>query len=76
MPPLARCKAARSRHRAANWRPARIVKVPRNVFISYSHRDKKWFQLVRGKLGILEDLGVTFWTDLGIEAGDLWDRLI
>lgn len=55
---------------------ARIIRFPRNVFISYSHRDKPWFKMVRKKLDLLEDLGVSLWSDVEIQPAEDWDRLI
>ncbi|MEO5998949.1 MAG: leucine-rich repeat domain-containing protein [Chitinophagaceae bacterium] len=49
----------------------------KKVFLSYSHRDTKWFERLRVHLTGLEMSGVIeSWDDKKIEAGDLWDDRI
>src|SRR5262249_52328226 len=46
------------------------------VFISYSHKDQHWFDLVHKRLQLLEQRGVRIWTDQSIEPGEKWDVAI
>lgn len=57
---------------------AAVVVVERPVFISYSHDDEKWFEILRAKLAGLEETenGVQFWADSDIEPGEKWERKI
>lgn len=55
---------------------AAVVEVERHIFISYSHDDEDWFEILRAKLEILEDLGVEFWADTEIGAGEKWEEEI
>ncbi len=48
-----------------------------NVFISYSHKDKKWLERLQAHLKPLERAGlVDRWDDTRIEAGDEWRKEI
>jgi tetratricopeptide (TPR) repeat protein len=43
------------------------------VFISYSHKDKKWKDMLLSQLGVLEEEGgVSVWSDDQIGVGDEW----
>ena len=43
------------------------------VFISYSHRDERWKDLLRSHLGVLEQTGrITVWDDRQIDGGEEW----
>jgi hypothetical protein len=42
------------------------------VFISYSHKDKKWLDLLLQHLAPARQSGMEIWTDQEIEPGDLW----
>jgi hypothetical protein len=48
------------------------------VFISYSHKDRKWIELLKKFLTVLEQEGVlTIWDDsTNIKAGELWEDSI
>jgi hypothetical protein len=47
------------------------------VFISYSHKDRKWIELLRKVLGALEQDGVLkLWDDRDIKAGERWEDSI
>ena len=47
------------------------------LFISYSHRDKDWVELVRTHLAILQMQGlVSAWSDENIRPGDVWQQEI
>ncbi|MCP4583130.1 MAG: toll/interleukin-1 receptor domain-containing protein, partial [candidate division Zixibacteria bacterium] len=51
------------------------TKVKRDkVFISYSHKNKKWFKKVRTHLKVLESEGISvnFWADTEIKSGSKW----
>src|SRR5262245_14911937 len=44
-----------------------------SVFLSYSHKDEKWKDLLRTHLGVLESEGrLDTWVDRHIEAGTDW----
>lgn len=44
-----------------------------NVFISYSHKDKKWLDQLRTMLSPLVRMGaLTIWDDTQIKSGDKW----
>ncbi len=46
---------------------------PPTVFISYSHRDERWKDLLSTHLGVLEAEGrLVFWDDRKLRAGDDW----
>ena len=47
-----------------------------HVFLSYSHKDREWFEELRQALQPLEDLDVHFWCDKDIVAGQTWFALI
>jgi tetratricopeptide (TPR) repeat protein len=43
------------------------------VFISYSHKDKKWKDFLRSHVGVLEQTGrITVWDDRQIDGGEEW----
>lgn len=44
------------------------------VFVSYSHKDRKWLERVQIHLKVLENLGITvnLWDDTRIKAGMKW----
>ncbi|MET0646106.1 MAG: TIR domain-containing protein [Pyrinomonadaceae bacterium] len=43
------------------------------VFISYSHSDAKWLEMLKDQLAPYKDAGsLTYWADTEIEAGDKW----
>lgn len=43
------------------------------VFISYSHKDSKWLQMLRPQLGSLaRDRGIEVWDDTRIKPGSKW----
>ncbi|MFN0123449.1 MAG: toll/interleukin-1 receptor domain-containing protein, partial [Blastocatellia bacterium] len=47
------------------------------VFISYSHRDEAWKNMLRPHLAILEQTGqIDIWDDRQIDAGDEWFQRI
>jgi hypothetical protein len=47
------------------------------VFISYSHKDKKWCDLFKTMSKPLERyVGLTFWSDADIEPGRKWPEKI
>jgi TIR domain len=47
------------------------------VFISYSHTDRRWMQVVRTHLdGALRDSGFKIWTDSNIRPGQNWDDVL
>ena len=49
----------------------------RNVFLSYSHKDKTWPKRVATQLGVLEKAGkLTLWSDVLIRAGKDWEQKI
>lgn len=55
----------------------RLYQVQREVFLSYAHKDRVWFDRIRALLDRLAVAGdVTFWTDKQIEGGDRWHDLI
>jgi hypothetical protein len=44
------------------------------IFISYSHQDIDWVQLLRKYLGVVEREGlISFWDDSSIQPGELWE---
>lgn len=44
-----------------------------SVFISYSHRDRKWLEMLRPHFSSLaRDSGITTWDDTNIRAGQQW----
>jgi hypothetical protein len=58
-------------HFAAPLRPRKTV------FISYSHKDKRWVMFLKEFLTVLEDEGlISFWDDSQIKAGDDWEKSI
>ena len=42
------------------------------IFISYSHHDAKWLDLLLKHLAFLQQQGVEIWTDREIDPGDRW----
>lgn len=46
------------------------------VFVSYSHKDKKWLDLLLEHLAPLRQRGMKVWTDQEIEPGELWHQEI
>ena len=47
------------------------------VFISYSHKDKKWLDMLRPQLGSLaRDRGIDFWDDTRIKPSSNWRKEI
>jgi hypothetical protein len=47
------------------------------VFVSYSHKDEKWKNLLVGHFGVLAKQGILdFWDDRRINAGDDWYKEI
>lgn len=52
----------------------RLSRFARNqLFISYSHRDRKWLDVVKAALEPYVELrGIQVWDDTRIEAGELW----
>jgi internalin A len=46
------------------------------VFISYSHKDKKWLDLLKDHLKPFQQKGMEVWTDQEIAPGDLWHQEI
>lgn len=50
----------------------------KNIFISYSHADKKWLDELLVPLKVLnyENLNIDFWEDTKIKAGDEWEKEI
>jgi hypothetical protein len=42
------------------------------VFISYSHKDKKWLERLQTHLGPLARAGLKFWDDTKIKPGAVW----
>ena len=45
------------------------------IFISYSHEDVVWLQMLRKFLGVLEKEGIIkFWDDSAIKPGERWRR--
>ena len=48
-----------------------------NIFICYSHRDKKWHERLRDHLKpLLRDQDISVWSDREIMAGELWQDQI
>jgi TIR domain-containing protein len=48
-----------------------------SIFISYSHKDEKWKDLLVNQLGVLEQQGAfDTWTDREIGAGEDWSQAI
>ena len=49
------------------------IRHPRTgIFISYSHNDEHWLNLLLEHLAFLKQQGVEIWTDREIEPGDRW----
>src|SRR5262249_22845059 len=49
------------------------IRHPRaGIFISYSHLDDKWLNLLFRHLAFLQQQGVEIWTDREIDPGDRW----
>ena len=46
------------------------------VFISYSHKDKKWLDTLLEHLAPLRQRGMEIWTDQEISPGELWHQEI
>ena len=47
------------------------------LFISYSHVDRRWMQVVRTHLsGALGDSGFNIWTDSSIPPGQTWENVL
>jgi len=44
----------------------------KGIFVSYSHRDDKWLDVLLQHLAFLQQQGVNIWTDRRIEPGDRW----
>jgi predicted Rossmann-fold nucleotide-binding protein len=53
-----------------------LTKEEGGIFISYSHRDKKWLDKLRMMLKPLERRKYNIWDDRAIEAGDDWNEEI
>ena len=52
---------------------ARLFKVVRDVFISYSHQDTDWLERIQKFLAKIEHAGdTTFWSDKKIKPGERW----
>ena len=52
---------------------ARLFKVVRDVFISYSHQDMDWLERIQKFLAKIEHAGdTTFWSDKKIKPGERW----
>ena len=47
-----------------------------SVFISYSHKDKKWLELLLEHLAPLGQMGIDIWTDKEILPGEYWSQEI
>ena len=46
----------------------------KGVFISYSHKDRKWLDILLEHLAPHRHSGVEIWTDQEIEPGELWHQ--
>ena len=46
------------------------------IFVSYSHKDKKWAETLLAHLAPLSQLGVEIWTDQRIKPGEKWHKEI
>jgi hypothetical protein len=46
------------------------------VFVSYSHKDKKWLDMLLEQITPLRQNGMEIWTDQQIKPGDLWHQEI
>jgi len=46
--------------------------MPKKIFISYSHEDKKWIEQLAFYLKQLQHQGISFWYDEKIRTGDIW----
>ena len=47
------------------------------LFVSYSHKDEAWLELVRTHLATLHRQGLLFaWSDKDIRPGDAWQEEI
>jgi len=46
--------------------------MPKKIFISYSHEDKKWIEQLSFYLKQLQHKGISFWYDKKIRTGDIW----
>src|SRR5258706_9172046 len=45
----------------------------KTIFMSYSHKDEEWLQMLKKFLTVLEQQGIIeFWDDSKIEAGGAW----
>lgn len=52
-------------------------RTPRSVFISYSRHDVSWLHRIRAILQPVEQTGsAQIWTDIDIEAGSQWDKVL
>jgi len=57
----------------SNPAPKNTIENKAKVFISYSHKDKKWKDMLLSQLGILEqEGGISVWLDDQIGVGDNW----
>ncbi len=51
------------------------MSAPPKIFVSYSHRDKKWLKRLQVHFKALErDGAVDLWDDTEIKAGADWDE--
>ncbi|KPA17200.1 Toll-Interleukin receptor domain protein [Candidatus Magnetomorum sp. HK-1] len=48
----------------------------KQIFICYSHEDKKWLELLVSHLKVLEYEGIQCWYDKNIQTGENWDPKI
>ncbi len=56
---------------------APAFRVRETIFISYSHKDRRWLEEIRKFLNVLEQKGVIrFWDDSQIEPGVPWENEI
>ena len=47
--------------------------LPASVFVSYSHRDKRWVRLLERALApVMPDRELLLWSDTRIASGDIW----
>jgi len=46
------------------------------IFVSYSHKNKKWLERLLEHLAVLRSSGVKIWTDQDIEPGESWQGKI
>ena len=55
---------------------APALQVSRDVFVSYSHDDRKWLEDVLEVLEPLEELGLKVWVDTDLEGGQDWHAVL